>query len=175
MFGIAVLAAAGQERSLFPGVTRRRKDGRSRGGQAEGATRTLVFVLLRAGFLQLLGGTAGRAPEPAEEEYMQSRGKYVAEEGDAMGRLVAGVFLKEKTWARHTLHFRGNARERYRISARNQGPKQRLMINQPRSPLRSTRVMIAMEKRVQTKRRRTEAAPSHVRKGVMCLTPFLRR
>lgn len=62
--------------------------------KAEGATRTLVFVLFRAGFFQLLGGTAGRAPEPVEEEYMQSRGKYVAEEGDAMGRLVAGVFFK---------------------------------------------------------------------------------
>ena len=35
--------------------------------KAEGATRTLVFVLFRAGFFQLLGGTAGRAPEPVEE------------------------------------------------------------------------------------------------------------
>ena len=51
-------------------------------------------VRFGTGFSQLLGGTAGRATEPAEEEYMQSRGKYVAEEGDAMGRLVAGVFFK---------------------------------------------------------------------------------
>lgn len=39
----------------------------------------LVFVLFGPGFVQLLRGAAGRAAEPAEEEYMQGRGKYVAE------------------------------------------------------------------------------------------------
>lgn len=69
-------------------------------------------VRFGTGFSQLLGGTAGRATEPAEEEYMQCRGEYVAEQGNMVGRLIAGVFLKEKTWALHTLHFRGSARER---------------------------------------------------------------
>lgn len=68
-------------------------------------------VRFGAGFSQLLGGTAGRATEPAEEEYMQCRGEYVAEQGNVVGRLIAGVFLKEKTWALHTLHFRGSARK----------------------------------------------------------------
>ena len=48
------------------------------------------------GFSQLLGGTAGRATEPAEEEYMQCRGEYVAEQGNMVGRLIAGVFFKGK-------------------------------------------------------------------------------
>ena len=67
---------------------------REPGKSGAGAKASLMPVLFSSAFSQLLGGTAGRAPEPVEEEYMQSRGKYVAEEGDAMGRLVAGVFFK---------------------------------------------------------------------------------
>ena len=51
-------------------------------------------VRFGTGFSQLLGGTAGRATEPAEEEYMQCRGEYVAEQGNVVGRLIAGVFFK---------------------------------------------------------------------------------
>ena len=51
-------------------------------------------VRFGTGFSQLLGGTAGRATEPAEEEYMQCRGEYVAEQGNMVGRLIAGVFFK---------------------------------------------------------------------------------
>ena len=53
-------------------------------------------VRFGTGFSQLLGGTAGRATEPAEEEYMQCRGEYVAEQGNMVGRLIAGVFFKGK-------------------------------------------------------------------------------
>lgn len=53
-------------------------------------------VRFGTGFPQLLGGTAGRATEPAEEEYMQCRGEYVAEQGNVVGRLIAGVFFKGK-------------------------------------------------------------------------------
>ena len=53
-------------------------------------------VRFGTGFSQLLGGTAGRATEPAEEEYMQCRGEYVAEQGNVVGRLIAGVFFKGK-------------------------------------------------------------------------------
>ena len=67
LFGIAVLAAAGQERSLFPGVTRRRKAGRSRGGQGGGGHAHASVCAVPRGFFPTAGrnrrpgtGTSGR-------------------------------------------------------------------------------------------------------------------
>ena len=79
-------------------------------------------VRFGTGFSQLLGGTAGRATEPAEEEYMQCRGEYVAEQGNMVGRLIAGVsFLKEKTWALHTLQFPGKRQGKIENQRQNPG------------------------------------------------------
>lgn len=69
---------------------------RESGKSGAGAKASLMPVLFSSAFSQLLGGTAGRATEPAEEEYMQRRGKYVAEQGNVVGRLIASVFFKGK-------------------------------------------------------------------------------
>ena len=69
---------------------------REPGKSGAGAKASLMPVLFSSAFSQLLGVTAGRATEPAEEEYMQCRGKYVAEQGNVVGRLIAGVFFKGK-------------------------------------------------------------------------------
>ena len=79
-------------RRLLAVIPRGKGSGQSRKSVRQGTGSALA--LFSTCFFQLLGGTAGRAPEPAEEEHVQGRGKYIAEEGEAMRRLVAGVLFK---------------------------------------------------------------------------------
>lgn len=86
-------------RNLLPNAwqgEKRRQETGNPGSLAQELRHSLMPVLFSSAFSQLLGGTAGRATEPAEEEYMQRRGKYVAEQGNVVGRLIASVFFKGK-------------------------------------------------------------------------------